>query len=381
MNAPWRYIADDGVSGSFGLAADEFLMGGYADGQPRPPTLRLYTYRSHCVLVGRFQNVVAEVNLCFGGSLPGLPQQGVGPPAAPTESGRRQGEEVPLRATQGVELNRRPTGGGTVIMGEGQLGVALIAPALHPPQEAFLTYSRGILEGLSSLGIQAQFRPKNDLEVKGKKIAGMGVYGNEGALLFHTSLMVDMDVALMLSLLNLPREKLSDKDVAAFEERLTTVRRETGLSLSVPQVRQAVKAGFERAFGVSMIETPFTPQELEGIRLLEAEKYLTPEWVFQRLPTPDLTGSSLRKTRGGLLRVYVALAGEVFKSVLITGDFFAPAPAITHLEARLKWSAATREEVLEAVNAELSDGEVPYLSPEALTDALMEAVRDARGKS
>ena len=50
----WRYIADDGVSASFGLAADETLARRLGAGAS-PPTLRLYTYVSHCALVGRFQ--------------------------------------------------------------------------------------------------------------------------------------------------------------------------------------------------------------------------------------------------------------------------------------------------------------------------------------
>lgn len=355
MSAPWRYIADDGVSGSFGLAADEYLMEAYAGGQARPPTLRLYTYRSHCVLVGRFQNVAAELNLCFGGQVASLPQ--------------------------GIELNRRPTGGGTILMGADQLGIALVTPAPTYPQEAFQTYGAGIIQGLSTLGIEAQFRPKNDLEVAGRKIAGLGIYVNEGALLFHCSLLVDMDISLMLSLLNIPREKLADKDIASFAERLTTVRRETGLSLSVAQVRQAVQAGFEQTFNTAMMPALFTQEELAGIRKLEQDKYLTPEWIFQRLPTPDMSGSSLRKTRGGLLRVYVALTGEVIKSVLITGNFFAPTPLLTNLEARLKWTAATSEEVEKVVAEALNSGGIPYLTPQSLSDAILEAVRDAQTKN
>ena len=53
-----RRITDDGVSASFGLAADEVLAR-----NPDRPTLRLYTYRSHCALVGRFQNVENEINV------------------------------------------------------------------------------------------------------------------------------------------------------------------------------------------------------------------------------------------------------------------------------------------------------------------------------
>ena len=91
MGVSWRYIADDDASASSGLAADEWLMtayhvppGGSPGGPDKPPpTLRLYTYRPHCVLVGRFQNVEAEVRLeeCRGRACCRCARIWPGPPA------------------------------------------------------------------------------------------------------------------------------------------------------------------------------------------------------------------------------------------------------------------------------------------------------------
>ena len=92
----WRYLADDGVTAAFGLAADEALTRRCGAGLA-PPTVRLYTYRSHCALVGRFQRAAAEVRL----------------------------DECRER---GVAVNRRPTGGGAILMGADQLGVAVMTP-------------------------------------------------------------------------------------------------------------------------------------------------------------------------------------------------------------------------------------------------------------
>ena len=96
---PWRLLNDDNADAAGGLALDEALMARYARGEPpAPPTLRLYTYRTHCALIGRYQNLDAEVDL---------------------EACRETGTQV----------SRRPTGGGAIIMGAGQLGVALTAAA------------------------------------------------------------------------------------------------------------------------------------------------------------------------------------------------------------------------------------------------------------
>ncbi|MDP2953591.1 MAG: lipoate protein ligase C-terminal domain-containing protein, partial [Chloroflexota bacterium] len=95
-----------------------------------------------------------------------------------------------------------------------------------------------------------------------------------------------------------------------------------------------------------------------------------------------MVGGSIRKTRAGLIRVRVALAGEVIKSVLVSGDFFATTPVIAGLESRLKWSAAERGSIQRAIEEEFSSPErsIFGLEPGELADSIMAAVEDARAK-
>lgn len=386
----WRYIAEDGVAASQGLAADEYLVQGYRKGlPPKSPALRLYTYKSHCILVGRFQNVWAEVNaagakayqelnprltFCFGGR---VSDHGIAP--CLNIQGCYNGD---------IAINRRITGGGTILMGEGQLGVALATSSGYPgipshPQEFLETCAQGIREGLRELGIEAHFRLKNDIEVGGRKIAGLGVYqDDQDSLLFHASVLVDFDVRLMLALLNVPAEKLSDKAIASVAERLTTVNKEIGRRITTSEVREKVKQGFAHTFGINFLPQPFTEREQEEIKKLEKEKYLSEEWIYQRSPPADTMGSSTRKTKAGLITVYVALAGEVIKSVLITGDFFSSSATINNLEAKLKWNTANKAEVERIVGEVLShDGNrILNLPPESLVEIVCEAIAEAQIK-
>ena len=341
------------------------------------PTLRLYTYRPVCLMVGRFQNVSAEIkeplHLCFGGGVRNV-----------------RGVALEDAGGPGVELNRRPTGGGTIIMGEGQLGVALIRSGNSPqtphhPREVLEECAGGVLEGLRLLGIEgASFRSRNDIEVGGRKIAGLGLYSDEqGALLFHASIMIDFDVRLMLSLLNVPGEKHPDQCVRALESRLTTVRSELGRRVSTPEAREVFKEGFGAVFGAGMKHQPLAGEELAGIGDLEREKYLSREWIYQETPVPDLAGSSLKRTRGGLVRVEVAMAGKaIIKAAVITGDFFATPRTINNIEAGLRWVPADREAIRRTVEAELSvpGGYVLGLEPDMLARCIMEAVGDARAQ-
>lgn len=350
----WRVIIDDGVSASFGLAADECLAHRVGTGTSQP-TLRLYTYRSSCALVGRFQNIDNEINRAYC-------------------------------EANGIGLNRRPTGGGAIIMGEDQLGIALCIPgraedAYRQARELMVHFSAGIISGLEAFGIQAAFWGKNDVEVHNRKVAGLGVYrASEGGLLFHASVLVDLDIAFMLHVLKTPFEKITDKAIATVADRVTTLRREHGSPLTLHEIREAIAAGYRRAFGVSLAPGDFTPDELEAIDALEKSKYLTPDWVYQTTAIPDTFGSAKIKTPAGLLDVRATLAGNTIKALFIGGDFFATDGAIADLEARLRWHPASAERVRETLAAGYAGyaDQLNHLPLDALHEAIRLAVRDAQ---
>jgi lipoate-protein ligase A len=328
MGEAWRLIVDDGAGAAEGLALDEALMTHYARGLPRrAPTLRLYTYRTHCALVGRYQNLEAEV------------------------------DQAACQRT-GTQVSRRPTGGGAIIMGAGQLGVALVdrAPTDRRPKELIEEYSRAITAGLAGLGIEAAFRGKNDLEVDRRKITGMGVYiDDHGAMLFHASVLADLDVTFMLEVLRVPAAKLADKAVAAVHERVTTVTRETGHPYDGARMREVVAAGFTRAFGAELEPAQPDETELGRARTLARERYAAPEWLGERTAIPDGSGSALLKTPAGLMRLYLSTHGDMVKNAVIVGDFAEFPDAVKELESRLRWRRLDAAAVAEAVAASGAD--------------------------
>jgi lipoate-protein ligase A len=322
----WRYLAEDGVSASFGLAADEAVTRRQGQGTS-PPTLRLYTYRSHAALVGRFQRVRTEVHLDY------------------------------CRA-HGVAVNRRPTGGGAILMGADQLGVALMLPeaagarSYERTRELFQRFSRGIVDALATLGVAAEYRRKNDVEVEGRKVAGLGIsFDPAGGLLFHASLLVDLDIPLMLRVLRTPFEKISDKEIATVAERVTTLRRETGRPLGVGEVRECLARAYARALGVDLAPGALSADELAEIEALERERYRTPAWLEGEPATPDSMGSATLKTEGGLLSAHLTLAGDIIKAVYLTGDFFCDEAALAGIERALRWHSASPDRVAKTLEA------------------------------
>jgi lipoate-protein ligase A len=354
--AVWRYVADDGVEAAHGLAADEFLMSAYEEpGLGRSPTLRLYTYLSWCALVGRFQDLASEVDI---------------------EACREAG----------IAVNRRPTGGGAIVMGSGQLGLALVGRLGEGgfpdrPQKLFEELSRGVVEGLESLGINAGFRPRNDIEVGGRKIAGVGCTVDEaGAFLFHTSLLLSMDMELLARLLVVGESKWKERAVESFAERLTTVEAERP-GTEMDELREAVRRGCEKAFSASIRPGPWSPDELLAIEGLVEERYATEEWIFQPVGRPQAHGRWEGRTAAGVLKVEVALDGEVIKELRLAGDFFGSERAVRDLEAALKWQRADRPAISRALKEAWREGAILGGSPEELAASLEEAIRSVRDEA
>ncbi len=350
MTPRWRLICDDGCGAADGLATDEALMHEHRRGaEPASEaTLRLYAYRSHCALVGRFQSLDDEIDL-------------------------------DVARARDIQVGRRPTGGGAIIMGDGQLGVAVVtrAPAATAPRQLLERYARGVIAGLARVGIDARFRGKNDLQVDGRKIAGLGLHVDDGgALLFHASVLADLDVALMLDVLRIPGAKVSDKGIARVEERVTTVSRLLGRPVSAHDLRDDIAAGFAAALGVELEPGACSADELARRDELVRERYANDEWTLQRSRLRDARGTAVLKTPEGLVRVYVATHGSAIKSMLVAGDFNAVPPRLTALEGALRWAAASRERVEELTLATLRSEDL-RVPPAAVAEAIWEATSRA----
>ncbi|MFV1991133.1 MAG: biotin/lipoate A/B protein ligase family protein, partial [Acidimicrobiales bacterium] len=308
-------LTQHGAGGAQGLALDESLMGNYARGtDDSPPTLRLYTYKDHSALCGRYQNLPAEINI---------------------EACERTG----------TEYNRRPTGGGAIVMGAGQLGIAVVtrAPVSEHPKLLLERFSAGIITGLAKLGVDAAFAGKNDLKVDGRKIAGLGLYLDGAAgLLFHSSVLADLDIGFMLEVLDTPASKLGSAGIDAVKERVTTVSRETAESWNGTSLSDVIGLGFCDALGIDLDESRITAEEQSRAGVLVETKFSTDEWRLQRSPRSDTTGSAVLRTPAGHIRLYLSMNGDTIKSALFTGDFNALPASLAAFESSLKWTRADR---------------------------------------
>jgi lipoate-protein ligase A len=72
-----------------------------------------------------------------------------------------------------------------------------------PNVNLFQTLCLPVITALAMLGLKADFRPRNDIEINGKKISGTGGTESDDAFLFQGTMLVDFDVNTMLKALRI----------------------------------------------------------------------------------------------------------------------------------------------------------------------------------
>ncbi|UCF84081.1 MAG: hypothetical protein JSV50_00110, partial [Desulfobacteraceae bacterium] len=310
-----------------------------------PPILHLYTFVPS-VNVGKYQDLEAALKLdrCHA---------------------------------RGIEFSRRSTGGGTVIMGPDVVALGLGIEVDYPGLKwgvggVFESMSQVLIRALEKFGIQAYFRQKNDLEVRGKKIAGLSAASEVGkSLLFHTSLLVDFDMALMTDIMNTPLIKIRDKGYNCFSQRMTTLRQEAGRNISVIEVMEAIETGFAEIFNIRFKEDDPDEWEKKTIQRFIEERYTNPEWIFSHKHPRARMGIGQLKSKGGLLEIYLSLSGGSIENVLITGDFFSTSEDIHRLENALKWTSSRKESIEKNLSSVWRDDMIYGLDVPTLTGAIL----------
>lgn len=247
----------------------------------------------------------------------------------------------------GIEIARRITGGGAIYFDEGQLGWELVFKRATLGIDSLGELARRICEaaaaGLNKLGVAAQYRPRNDIEVDGRKISGTGGFFDGDTLFYQGTLLIDFDPRDMVAALNVPTEKLAKRALDSAAQRVVTLRELLGERLPDRRaIQEALLAGFADALGLAPEWGDITANEEQLASASHDQEIGTDAFVASIDPTPaapDIV-SAARTGAGGTIRVYVRLEGTGaprIREALITGDFFVTPPRIIFdLEAALR---------------------------------------------
>lgn len=271
----------------------------------------------------------------------------------------------------GIGTVRRITGGGAIYLDEGQLGWEIVFHRASLGIAALPELAREICTaaaaGLSTLGIDAQFRPRNDIEVDGRKISGTGGYFDGDILIYQGTVLIDMDPAEMLRALNIPAAKVAKHGFDSAAQRIVTLKDLLGNELpGIDAIKAALIEGFTAGLGIAAAPGDITAAEEQLAGRLLDEEIGSDDFVAE-IDDPGCDGGFLTGSHtgpGGTINAYVKLEGpalSIIQRVLISGDFFVSPPRVVFdLEAALAGSRL--EEAEAALRSFMAQADIGMLS-------------------
>jgi len=308
-------IIDTGVvEGRLNIALGQALVEAHQAGAV-PDTLRFLRFPP-TALIGRHQALEQEINLDYC-------------------------------REHDIGVVRRITGGGAIYLDPGQLGWELAVKRATLKIASLADVAReictAVAAGISSLGIDAQYRPRNDIEVDGRKISGTGGFFDGDTLFYQGTVLVDMNPQHMVAALRVPQAKLARRKLDSAAQRVVTLRGLLGEQTpDLPRIQHALATTLSQRLGLKNEPAQFSREEQERARALWREEIGRDEFVTEIEEPPaargDLAGE--HQAPGGKIRSFIRLEGPAqnrVRAALITGDFFvAPPRVIYDLESRLR---------------------------------------------
>lgn len=345
----FRLLDTGPLSAAENMALDEVLTRRAGQGLS-PPTLRFLRFKPDAALLGYHQEAARELRLDYC-------------------------------AQEGIEVSRRLTGGGALLFQGSALGWELIAPLgealFQGGFEAALTrICQAAARGYSRLGLEARFRPRNDIEVRGRKISGTGGFVLEGGALFQGTVLVKNEIGRFLRALRVPVEKLKKREIESLMQRLAFVEDLLGRELDLAELKAALAAEFTESLGLTLAPGELAPAERQELAA-RLPYFQSEQWLHLRRPREDRPSwlQSVTQTVHGTLRAHLWLdsRGSRVQKALLTGDFFSrPQRLVMDLEAALMGLKAQPEVLRRATLDFLQgrDGGLEGISPAEVAQAV-----------
>jgi lipoate-protein ligase A len=254
MKEEWRLLTTEKKTAYSNMAIDRAVLVANSRGIV-PPTVRFFSWSPPAISIGYFQSLEEEVDLEYCKKV-------------------------------GVDYVRRITGGGAVFH-EKELTYSIVIPESHPhiPKNIIDSYKRicgAIIRGLDDLGINSSYFPINDILTNNKKISGNAQTRKSRTVLQHGTILMDVDVEKMFSILKVPDEKIKDKLIKDVRERVTSIRHVLDSDVGFSDVADSMKKGFEEEFHIQLVNGDLTNEELDLADSFERECFSAEEWNHRR---------------------------------------------------------------------------------------------------
>lgn len=266
----------------FNLALEEYLL------RQCQGDIFLLWINSPCIVVGRNQNTLAEINYDY------------------------------VRE-HNIPVVRRQTGGGAVFHDLGNVNFTFIQENGTENFSNYAVYCRPIIEVLGLLGVPAELSGRNDLLIDGKKFSGNAQCAWHGRMMHHGCIMFDANVSHLADALRVNPLKIQSKGIKSVRSRVTNITEHLSAPLPMEEFCEMVLQKIEQENPGSERYT-LSDADIAAVRALREEKYATWEWNFGY--KKEFSFHKDGYFPGGLLDVRMNILEDKIQDIRIFGDYF-----------------------------------------------------------
>ena len=281
-----KYIPNYSTDPADNLAYEHFLLTNKIQTEP----LLFFYINKPSVIIGRYQNAFAEVNL-----------------------------EYVWR--HGIPVIRRMSGGGAVYHDYGNLNYSFILPNDNDMLD-FAKLTKPILQALHAMGAKgATLSGRNDLEIDGKKFSGTAMYKKDSHILLHGTLLFRSDMSRLNDILQVRPDKIMSKGVKSVRSRVTNLvdyLDDEYRKMSTAEFKEALMAKLQN---VDVTGYTITMPELRLVNDLKAEYYGNHQWNFGM--SPEWTYNERQRFTFGEVEVAMVVRQDIIQEFKLYGDYFA----------------------------------------------------------
>lgn len=228
----------------FNLASEEYLLKNFSE------DIFMLWQNEPSVIVGKYQNVLAEINLNF------------------VEKNH-------------IKVVRRFSGGGTVFHDPGNLNLTFIE---NNRNVNFDRFTERIIDLLSKLGIHAESDARRAINIDGLKISGSAQCVHKDRVMFHATLLFSSDLSSLITTLESDPKQLENKQderiyVKSVKSPVTNILEHLDKPLDITFFKKYIMNYFLNE-SLDNKSYKLNENDISAIRALEENKYATPEWNF-----------------------------------------------------------------------------------------------------
>ncbi|TYB78553.1 lipoate--protein ligase [Bizionia myxarmorum] len=244
-----------------------------------------------------------------------------------------------------IHVVRRISGGGAVYHDLGNLNFSFITNHDGKSISNFKKFTAPVIRVLNDMGISAELKGRNDIEVNDKKISGTAQFSTGKRMISHGTLLLDTDMGEVVKALQVKMSKIQSKGHKSVRSRVANISE----FLKTPITMEAFKN--QLLVGLYEASEPFetyklTEAEWQAVHKLKAEKYDLWDWNFGKSPKFNIQRNKRFPVGEIDLRIFVE-KGHI-SEFKVFGDFFGRKP-IAELENLLIGVPYDKDEIIKSL--------------------------------